>query len=71
VFLLVPESRSAGRFLLAPLYFTMAGDSFIQSWRSGHLHKTFREIAQNPPRTGALELLSNVLGFVALMVWLM
>ena len=71
VFLLVPETRPVGRFLLAPLYTAMAVDSFIQSWRSGHLHKTLGEIAQNPPRSGALDTLAHALGFIAVMVWLL
>ena len=71
VFLLVLEARPVGGLLLAPLYTAMAVDTSIQTSRSGNLHKTFGEIAQNPPRSGALDTLAHALGFIAVMVWLL
>jgi hypothetical protein len=66
VVILSPEARQVGRSLFVLLYFVLAGDVFIREWRSGYLHKTFAEIARNPPRTDPLEFLAIALGTIAL-----
>jgi len=71
LFILVPEARAMSRFLLVPLYVVMGADMLIQGWRDGHLRKTLRELARDPPRTGALETLAFFLSFIALAILFM
>ena len=63
--ILSPEARPVGRFVLMPLYLVVATKAFMEGWRSGHLRKTFRELARDPPRNDPLESWALILGSIA------
>lgn len=64
--ILDPQLRGPGGALLMTLYFTMGADMIFHSWRAGHLHKPFAELAKDPPRIGATQGAAYVLGAIAM-----